>query len=206
MKSLISIFLFASLLLASCSKDNSTDPNNGQRTLEIKTVSNFNASGNGTGQQGGNITGVYSYFSFSTGQRVPASDSLTQNWDIAIRGTSILTNSGISGPGSVGVNIKNALFDEVKEADETGYKSDTQTLLAFPSGSGNGWYNYNQTTSIVTPIPGKVFVIKTTNGKYAKLEILNYYKDAPANPTSADTGRYYNFRYVYQANGSRTIY
>jgi hypothetical protein len=60
----------------------------------------------------------------------------------------------------------------------------------------------------LTPIPGRVLVIKTAKGKYAIVEILNYYKGGvtPAVSASDDiklkTQRFYTFRYAYQSDGS----
>jgi hypothetical protein len=59
---------------------------------------------------------------------------------------------------------------------------------------------------VITATAGKVIVLKTADGKYAKMEILSYYKDAPApvNPLR-DIARYYTFQYVYQPDGSTRL-
>ncbi|MNG27898.1 hypothetical protein D3C84_1130750 [compost metagenome] len=60
---------------------------------------------------------------------------------------------------------------------------------------------------IISPIAGKVFVIKTHDGKYAKFEILSYYKGAPVTPDplkTEDTG-FYTFNFAYQANSTTTF-
>ena len=67
--------------------------------------------------------------------------------------------------------------------------------------NGNGWYNYSSITNIITPVAGKIFVIKTHDGKYDKMEIINYYKDAPISPDVNSLTRYFTFKYVYQPNG-----
>jgi hypothetical protein len=52
-------------------------------------------------------------------------------------------------------------------------------------------------------------VIRTASGKFAKVEILNYYKGgvtpAVTEPDSVKykLQRYYTFRYTFQPNGSR---
>jgi hypothetical protein len=55
-------------------------------------------------------------------------------------------------------------------------------------------------------------VIKTSDGKYAKLEMKSYYKGNPdtTTPTFADlatrpASRFYTFRFAYQADGSTTL-
>ena len=55
------------------------------------------------------------------------------------------------------------------------------------------------------PTAGKIIVAKTSDGRYAKMEILSYYKDAPATPTFNNEARYYTFRYVYQPNDTRSF-
>jgi hypothetical protein len=66
-------------------------------------------------------------------------------------------------------------------------------------------------TNLVTPAAGRVLVIRTATGKFAKIEILNYYKggvtpDATAsNADKLTKQRYYTFRYAYQPNGSKTF-
>jgi hypothetical protein len=63
----------------------------------------------------------------------------------------------------------------------------------------------------LTAIPGRLLVIKTASGKYAKVEILNYYKGNTTPLTTASdsikiyNSRYYSFRYTYQADGTKTF-
>ena len=62
-------------------------------------------------------------------------------------------------------------------------------------------------TNIVSPIPGKVLVFRTRDGKYAKVEVLSYYENAPANPDpQSDASRYYTFNYVYNPNEGETSF
>lgn len=171
--------------------------------LEVDPATGFNPN---TGQPIG-TTGKFKLFSFESGATVSNSDSVTTKWDIGFRGTTIIVNGGTSGPGSAQAQIVTGIFDEVTEAPETGYASDNGTTYAIPTGSGNGWYNAAgggpSSPTIITPIAGRVIVVKTATGRYAKLEILSYYKDAPASPTGTEPARYYTFRFVYQPNDSR---
>lgn len=149
-------------------------------------------------------TGKYTLFSFENGI-IPDTEIATSKWDIGFRSTTIIVNSGASGPGSAGAQVVNALFDEYNEAPEAGYNVDGATK-AIPTGSGNGWYNATPTQpTIITPIAGKVIVIKTAQGKFAKVQIISYYKGAPANPNGTEQARYYTFRYVHQADGTRSF-
>ncbi len=149
----------------------------------------------------------FAFYSIERNETVPYTDSATTKWDIAFRSTNILTNGGTSGTGAGGAFVHRSVsFDTYTSipADSV-FRTDVNTTPAYaiPTGSGNGWYNYNQSTNVISPIPGNIIVVRTASGKYAKLEILSYYKDAPATPTSADVPRYYTFRFIYQPNGSK---
>jgi hypothetical protein len=160
-------------------------------------------------------TNKYTLFSFKTGQVVPNSDSATTKWDIGFRSTTIIVNGGTSGPGSGVAQVLTGTLDALTEAPAEGYRSDNKNAtnsidrFAIPFGSGNGWYTYTSATNLVSPIAGRVLVIKTSDNRYAKLEILSYYQGAPANPrpepAGPDKDRYYTFRYVYQPNESTSF-
>jgi len=144
-------------------------------------------------------TGDYVRFSFLSGTTVTGDD-----WDIAFRGTTILVNGGSKKlddewmrTGKGGAYIANETLAGVAEVDATLFTQDASSGLAI-----SGWYSYNPATHIITAIAGKVIIIKTHDGKYAKMEILSYYKDGD---TSSDS-RYYTFKYVYQPNEGETTF
>ncbi|KDN56054.1 HmuY family protein [Flavobacterium seoulense] len=185
------------LFTASCSNDD-----NETVVAETETVSNLEAPSTASG---------YTKFSFSKNAVVT-----TDDWDIAFRGTTILVNGGVKGSdatepartGQGAVSIVSDIFANVTTvpANET-FKQDTATLYAIPTGGGNGWYTYNVVgLHIIAPIAGKVFVVKTHDGKYAKFEVLSYYKDAPAEPNyMTSVAGYYKFNFAYQANSNTTF-
>ncbi|MFN8263127.1 MAG: HmuY family protein [Chitinophagales bacterium] len=148
----------------------------------------------------------YQYYSFATGDTLPFADSSTANWDIAFKGTSVIVNGGTGKAGVGGVIIMDTLFSEVTEAPTAGYVQESASA-AIPTGSNNGWYNYaGPPNHTITPLAGKVFVIKTGAGKYAKMEFISYYKGAPATPNGLlDISKYYTIRFVYQADGSTSL-
>jgi hypothetical protein len=147
----------------------------------------------------------YTFFSFEKGVLTTA-DSATTNWDLAFRSTTILVNSGTSGPGTAQAAVYDGIFDQLTEVpDAVVFNSDSQTAKAIPTGSGKGWYNYNSTTHEITPIAGKVIFVKTSSGKYVKFEIVSYYKGAPTTFTADAIGRYYTLRYAYQPNGTKSF-
>ncbi|MEZ5027126.1 MAG: HmuY family protein [Chitinophagales bacterium] len=180
------------LALFSCTKEEPT----GQTPLTAVLKSDINANHS-----------TFQYFSFVTGDTIPAADSSTTNWDIAFKGTTVILNSGISGTGNAGVVILDAIFSEVTEAPTTGYAQDSNSSLAIPAGSNNGWYNYaGPPNHTITPLAGKVFVIRTALGNYAKMEFISYYKGAPAEPNGlTDESRYFTIRYVYQPDGTTNL-
>lgn len=154
----------------------------------------------------------FTFFSIENGALVASSDSATTKWDIAFRGTTILTNAGTSGPGNGGAFVQVGTFDALTSVsvDSTFY-TDAAPVYAIKTGSGKGWYNYDGANNLITALPGRVLVIRTASGKYAKLEISNYYKKGitPA-ATATDSEklssqRYYAFRYTFQANGTKTF-
>jgi len=188
--------------LVSCNNDDDNRPVT--VPLTTKTFSNLYApQSGGQGQPDG---GAFTKFSFA--QNAIVTDN---SWDIAFRGTTIIVNGGSAigitdEPARTGVAavsiVSNTLNAVTTIPTASTFKQDASNSYAIPTGSGTGWYNYNSTTHLITPIAGKVFVIKTHNGKYAKMEILSYYKDAPSNPSVTSLTRYFTFKYVYQPNGT----
>lgn len=188
--------IFSIVLLTFSCKENGSDPVPAVTSKSI-TVRNLAANP----EVGGN--GHYTFFSLKNNAIVPFADSATTKWDIAFNTTTIITNSGSSGPGTVGVQIYTGLFENLKEAPLNGYLQDAISAKAIATGSGNGWYNYNSTTHVISAIPGRIIVVKTNDNTYAKIEIVNYYQNAPAAPVNTDISRYYTFRYMYQGDGTR---
>ena len=154
--------------------------------------------------------GTFTFYSLETNSIIPSTDSATNRWDLGFRCTTIITNSGSSGPGQGGAFVWTGLFADLKSipADST-FRVDAAPNYAIPVGSGRAWYTYSQAEQLVRPIPGKILVIRTSSGKFAKVEILNYYKGgvtpAVTEPDSVKykLQRHYTFRYTFQPNGSR---
>ena len=153
------------------------------------------------GGQGQPVSGSFTKFDFATGQ-ITTSDT---DWDIAFRGTSIIVNGGASlgttdepeRNGDAGAYIATSTFENINSADTSLFIQDSTTGYAIATGSGNGWYTYTGPPNhLILPTAGKILVFKTRDGKYAKVEILSYYKDLD----TANESRYYTFDYVYQPN------
>ncbi len=207
-----SLLLTLSSILFSCTKEETTI----EFPVTAITVSNLPAD---TVLGINAVTGMpfsagkYTFYSLERNAIVPNADSASTKWDLAFAGTKILINGGTSGTGLGGAFIYTGLFDNVKTiSNDSVFKTDNAPAsFAVTYGSGKGWYVYDQLTSLVTPLAGRVLVIRTASGKYAKLEIINYYKGGVTLPITASDNdklskqRYYTFRYTYQPNGSKTF-
>lgn len=192
------------VFFASCEEEEVNPTGSGSGSLETKYAVDIIAD---TGD-----VGKYTFYSLSENKVIDAADSATTKWDLAFKGTSVLTNGGTSGPGNGGAIIKDGIFSEFTSAPSTGYSEDGSSGLAIPTGSGNGWYTYTSTNTpshAILPIAGKVIMIRTADGKYAKVEIQSYYQGKP-NTTTAEfadlntrpESRFYNFQFVYQPDGT----
>jgi hypothetical protein len=136
---------------------------------------------------------AWRFFDFSRGSVVERPGPL--DWDLAFRRFHIIANGGPGFAGRGGIRaLEGAAFDSVRAAPADGYvpnrvRSDT-TNPAIAR-----WYDYGFTTHLLTPRPA-VYLVRTADGRYAKLELLGYYCPG-ARPGCVA------FRYVYQGNGSR---
>ncbi len=199
------IFLITALLISCENEDEASGPVT--EAAITATVSNLEAPQ--TGGQGQPVGGPFTRFSFATGE---VTNSVT-DWDIAFRGTTILVNGGSSTgtaeeparTGDAAAFVATGTFADVTTAEDLAFEQDGPGSLAIPGGSGAGWYNYNPATFLVTPIPGRILVFRTHDGKYAKVEILSYYRNAPAQPDAfTDESRVYTFNYLYNPNEGDT--
>ncbi|WP_133249965.1 HmuY family protein [Marinifilum breve] len=167
------------------------------------------------------------YFSFEEGKIVGESaanetrDAL--DWDIAFHRYNFRTNSGTSGSGQGGLlesteNTGQIGWDNVVEAPETGYKVDeditimqvfemppTPTTYVTTGGSTvmTGGTEVGLTVSFDMStrqysVNDQIYVIKTADGKYAKLWVSDFY-DADSK------SGHVTLKYSYQEDGSRSL-
>jgi hypothetical protein len=208
---IIGSVLAAVVFFQSCTKDEVSEP---QVTLIQKIVKDVPADTilgvSQIGQPYG--SGKFTFYSFESNSVVPNSDSNSTKWDIGVRGSTIITNGGTSGPGNGGAFVYVGTFDDLTSvpADST-FKVDAAPNFAITAGSNKGWYLYTPQTNLLTPLPGRVLVFRTATGKFAKVEILNYYKGGTT-PAATDpdavkifTQRYYTFKFAYQADGTKNF-
>ncbi|WP_051203871.1 HmuY family protein [Hugenholtzia roseola] len=192
------LFILFSMIVLSFSACQDKEDESPAPVLATQTVKNLAADATQP------RTGKFTLYNLKENKIISNTDSASTQWDIGFNGTTLIVNGGATRVGKGGAYLHTGLFEDLSEVPTTAtFKGDNAPAdLAIPIGSGNGWYNYNPQSNTITPIAGRVIVLKTGEGNYAKLEILSYYKDAPANPTATDAARYYTFRYVLQSNGS----
>jgi len=221
----IALAIAAVVSITSCKKTDSTSvdlTNNGSykvvtsgnityvQNFVADTIQGYTATGTAIG-----ATGARVFFSLERGEAV--TDTVNKTWDLAFNGSKIWINGGVSGNKMGGAYNIPTLFDNVTNAVDASMKVDgitTRAIVGYdqnPStaSSNGGWYSLSfdaTMASILSTIPGRTIVVRTANGKYAKMEIMCYYKGCitPSTPT-AKSERYYNFRYTYQASGSTTF-
>jgi hypothetical protein len=208
----IAMGLGLSIALVACSKDEEIIV----VPVSAVTVSNLAADTvTGLGVDGRpQSAGTTTYYSLVDNKVIASTDAASTKWDIAFSSTKILVNSGTSGPGLGGAFVYVGLFDALKIIPaDSNFATDNANAASYaiPLGSGKAWYTYDGLTTLISPIAGRVLVIRTATGKFAKIEILNYYKGGVTLPATASVNdklfkqRYYTFRYAYQPNGSKTF-
>ena len=187
------ILALAALLTTACNKDKGA-------TLTLPTTGTIVQNLKADGEQ-------YTLFSLRENGLVANTDSATNKWDIGFKKTTLIINGGTLRTGAGGAFVHLGDFDALKTiADTATFRTDKDVeSLAIKPGSGNGWYNYSPLTNTVLPITGRILVVRTANGNFAKLEILSYYKNIPKIPTIRDDARFYTFRYTYQPNGTKNF-
>jgi len=208
----IAMGLVLSIALVACSKDEETIvvP---VSAITVKDLAADTVTGlglDGRPQSAGTTT----YYSLVDNKAIASTDAASTKLDIAFSSTKILINGGTSGPGIGGAFVHIGSFDSFTSipADSI-FKTDNANAASYaiPLGSGKAWYTYDGLTTLVSPIAGRVLVIRTATGKYAKIEIISYYKGGVTLPATASVNdklfkqRYYTFRYAYQPNGSKTF-
>lgn len=105
--------LMSSLLFVACEKEDNPTANNSTLTSNVvKDLVADTIVGLSNGQPVG--VGKYTFYSLENNTVVPSTDSNSNKWDIAFRGTSILTNAGTSGPGAGGAFVYTGTYDELK--------------------------------------------------------------------------------------------
>lgn len=147
------------------------------------------------------------YFSFADTQIVEGNNYVTSSdWDIGFHRFDVRLNCGTSGPGEGGSSNAGKIdFALVTEAPENGYSLNDSIDIMQESGNWvyeavpgdtilSSWLTFTGPPPTYT-VNDNIYVIKTANGKYAKIWLKDYYND------NSETG-HVTMQYVYQPDGS----
>lgn len=151
---------------------------------------------------------------------LPQGKAQDNHWDVCFSGIynsyitfnngTIADTPGYGGTGQGGMVVLDALFDELDEApadevfDAFMAEQTSSGWHDFPVGH-KGWYFYSLQSHIMSAISGVTIVVRTGDGKFAKLEMKTLYLGDPENPTVNTPAPYFTFRYFLQADGSRNL-
>ena len=143
-------------------------------------------------------TGDWKYFSLKNGEVTPATPADDLTWDIAFKGYYVKLNGGTSGKGKAEVvKVEGTNFAEIVEAPKAGFAKDAQGKISqgnYPNitkvdasfsqymsggfGIKTGIIGLDPTKApkVFTPT-NYIYVLKTADGTYAKVQVTDYYKD-----------------------------
>ncbi len=151
------------------------------------------------------------YFSFDKGKEVSISDfQNSMDWDIAFHRFDVRVNCGTAGPGKGGsISMGKVDFKSVKQAPTTGYSLNDSIKIVNKPG---GWLEQVSVPgdTIVAKwllftgppptynITNNIYVVKTAQGKYAKIWLKDYFND------NSENG-HVKMQYFYQKDGSTKL-
>jgi hypothetical protein len=142
---------------------------------------------------------VWMYFDFARGSVVTVQDPKTEAWDLMFQRYVMKTNGGQTNPTGQGalLSMKEHDFAAVTTVpDKAEFVTDVHPKNR-PSSYNpvmEKWFNYSYLANVLVPKP-LVYLVRTHDGKYAKMHILSYYC---ANKSAGCL----TFEYVYQGDGS----
>ena len=140
----------------------------------------------------------WQYFSLAAGSVVSATQSNTTSWDIAFKGYYVKLNGGVSGKGKgEALKTESKDFETVKETIVVGFEKDKEVTFKAMGGKETkenvspvltGGFGSTTGTINISPAnmkvwgsvyaPNKwVYIIKTADGKYAKVQVTDFYKE-----------------------------
>lgn len=103
---------------------------------------------------------------------------LSPDWDIAVAGTVIRTNSGPSGKGVGGAQRVEGVWEDITTSPTVGFVQDVELTPPAPATEGTsaspvlaGWFEYDPEAARVTP-KDDIYLVRTGDGQYVKLQFL----------------------------------
>ena len=144
----------------------------------------------------------WTYLNLLEGEVVDIKDAATSlDWDLGFQRTAVIVNGGVSGSGKAGaMALEDISFEDVLEAPEGDYISDTDQIATFAR--GDGWYTYTGPPNHWVLPNDMVYILRTAGGNFAKLRFIGYYEN---NETKEGSG-YISIEYVLQDNGTRNFF
>lgn len=152
----------------------------------------------------------WAYINLTEGETVDIADAATSMaWNLGFKRTGVIANGGVSGPGKTGaLALEDISFEDVLEAPEGEYVSDTEQIATFAR--GDGWYTYTGPPNHwVLPNP-KIYILRIPEDPtakpegpyyYAKVRFIGYYEN---NETKEGSG-YVTIEYALQDDGTRAF-
>jgi hypothetical protein len=143
---------------------------------------------------------MWMYFDFSRGSVVPVDNPRTEAWDLSIRRHVIRTNGGATNPNGQAALLAiedqdlRAVTQVPEKAEFTSDMRDKKRLYPY-NPVIDKWYKYSYTTNVLLP-KRTVYLVRTQDGKYAKMRIVSYY-------CKGHISGCMTIEYVYQGDGSR---
>ncbi len=156
---------------------------------------------------------TWKYFSIAKNDTITVSDPLnSQAWDLAFQRYRIKTNGGRSGSGlgSAANSYKKgqAGFDALTFVpDTTTFSVDDSINIAIQQGYATyivnpelyTWFTIELATQGTQIVPSDyIYIVKTADGKYAKVWFKSYY-------SAANLSGYVTFQVKYQPDGSKNL-
>ena len=221
-----SFILISITILSACSKSNdgtNTELEDGSSTLIEDLAGDTQASVGST--DGKEKRDFYTFiFNFATKKQTwlkNATDSAklkNTDWDLAFSGfynsTLYINNGTFTDNPAYGNSSKTKMvllkqdYDNVTTApSDSEFDKSTISAVGYAvDENSNGWYDYNIANHLVTIVPNRTYVLRLSDGKYAKLEMLNIYKGNPAAVTDLNwPAPYFTFRYYVQEDGTTNL-
>ncbi|WP_276726350.1 HmuY family protein [Capnocytophaga granulosa] len=141
-------------------------------------------------------TGDWKYFSLKNGEVTPATPADDLTWDIAFKGYYVKLNGGTSGKGKAeAFRTEEKDFTKITEAPKKGFEKDKEVTFSSRDGSSSKENvspiltgGFGSTTGAIGLNPANiakygnvygpnewVYVIKTADGTYAKIQVTDFY-------------------------------
>ena len=135
------------------------------------------------------------WFDFSRGAVVEAPGP--REWDLGFRRHDVVVNGGPGFTGEGGaIALEGVPFDSLTTLPEVGYLASTAGRDSI-NPAFDRWFDYGFTSHLLEPKP-RVYAIRTSDGRFVKLEIVSYYCEGAVSGCLT-------FRYVYQGAGGREM-